>query len=467
MCGICGFFQTYENDSAMKVAKVLRRLQHRGQESAGISVATDSGITTRKEIGLVSHVSAIGDWQELVGRMAIGHVRYSTKGKLTVKNACPMEEPSPIGRIAISYNGNLVNANFLREKLAQEGFMFETTTDTEVIIKCLAFHIRENMNIITAIKKCMEEFNGAYSIVVLTTQGIYGFRDPHGIRPMCVGKINGGYMISSETCALSVVGAVFIREIANGEIVAITDEGLAYYSGLTQCPAACLFEFIYMARPDSDINGINLSQFRIKCGEVLASEARFYDGEGGIIIPMVNTGLPAADGYAWQSKKRIVPAVVKDRYQPERTFIRPDQEDRDNGIDAFSVIDELVYGQILYVVDDSIVRGSTKRKMVKRFRDAGAKEVHIRIASPPYIQPCYMGVDTALASKLIANGKTIEEVRQEIEADSLIYLSLEGIYKAMGKPRGYFCDGCLTGEYPIDLSSCENLSKDSLELNFV
>lgn len=464
MCGVIGLWRA-SVDVARYIDIGLSRLQHRGQESAGIAIVFDHDMSLDKGLGLVSHVANIGRWGEMRGNMAIGHVRYSTKGSTTVENAAPIKVPSPIGPIAVSYNGNLVNANQLRKRLSNEGLNFSTTTDTEVIAQAIVFHLRETSSMVEAIRLAMEDLQGAYSLAILTLDSVYAVRDPNGIRPLCLGKFEDGFVIASETCALSGISAQFLREVENGEILCINKEGCTSHMGKRGRLSACVFEHIYMARPDSRINGQLIYWCRHRSGMILAGEETEleFDPARMIVIPIMNTGLVAGLGFAQASKIPPHIAGIKDRFKPQRTFIRPDQKERDSGMDDFTVIPEVVLDQAAIPVDDSIVRGTTKRRLVREFRKAGAKYVHVRIASPPYRYCCYYGIDTADPRELAAAGRTVDEVRDFIGADTLRYLSLEGLYRAIGLPKDNFCDACLTGQYPIETPDQTLLSKDSLE----
>lgn len=464
MCGVIGILRQSNVNGCVMAG--LSRLQHRGQESAGIAIIDGQEMYIHKDLGLVSHVSREGRWSSLRGTTAIGHVRYSTKGGSTVENAGPIRVPSPIGPIAISYNGNLVNANQLRNFLASKGLNFITTTDTEVIAQCLVFHLQQGCETVEAIMKAIDDISGAYSLTILTLKGLYAVRDPNGIRPLCLGHFDDGYVVSSETCSLTLLGATFDREIERGEIIAITDEGISSYSIPQKRSALCIFEFIYLSRPDSLLFGVSVAKRRRRCGVLLAREEKaegFSAPANSIAVPMPNTGLHA--GMSWAREADVLPelAVIKDRYHPERTFIMPDEQGRSRGVEDFSIINDLVDGQVVYMVDDSIVRGTTKRGIVARIRAAGATGVHARIASPPYKFPCYYGVDTSTSEELAAASRTVEEIRELVGLDSLRYLSIEGLYQALGLDRELFCDGCLTGDYPVEIPDLKYVGKSSLE----
>jgi len=460
MCGIFGILNG-STDVAAKIVKGLACLQHRGQESAGICIANKDSLEHDKDLGLVSYVAREGRWGGMRGCRGIGHVRYSTKGSTTKDNAGPMLASSPIGSIAVSYNGNLINANFLRAKLAGHGFDFVTTTDTEIIVKTISFHLRQENSLVDAVRASMEELSGAYSLLVLSNDEMIAVRDPNGFRPLCLGEFGGGFVVSSETCALKTAEAKFIREIENGEIVSISDNGISSFQGPKSRRAMCIFEFIYVARPDSRIYGKNMYGCRYNCGISLAKEDQ-ESGNTGIAVPMLNTGGPAGLGFGWAKGLQTHTAVVKDRYDPLRTFIKPNQDDRSSGVDAFSTIDDTLNQEKVFIVDDSIVRGTTKAGIVAKLRQAGAREVHVRIASPPYRFPCYFGVDTATKEELIASSRSVKEIESHIGADSLRYLSLEGMYEAIGLPREMFCDGCLTNNYPLEIPEETHLTKLSL-----
>lgn len=465
MCGVLGIYRQTAN-VANDIITGQSRLQHRGQESAGIAVVSGDEMLWYRGLGLVSQISREQRWENLPGRFGIGHNRYSTKGSTTIENAGPIREPSPIGPIAVSYNGNLINANQLRLFLSTKGLNFETTSDTEVIAQSIVYSLQRGLSMTESLAKLMEDLLGAYSLAVLTLKGLYAVRDPHGIRPLCLGELPDGYVISSETCSLELLGARFLREIERGEILAITDSKVESQIFEQKRPAFCVFEPIYIARPDSLFFQRTVSVFRKCSGKELASEEKaegFMAFPDSITIPMPNTGHPAGCAWAWEMGIPPEFGCIKDRYNPERTFIMPEQRVRVSGVNAFTIISSVVDGKRVYMVDDSIVRGTTKRGIVKRLIEAGAGEVHGRITSPPYCFPCVYGVDTADRDELVAASKTVEEIREIIGLNSLRYLSLEGLYRALNLPRNIFCDACFTGDYPVEPLDERFLAKGSLE----
>jgi amidophosphoribosyltransferase len=443
----CGVFGVYGPD--LDVSRMtyfgLHALQHRGQESAGIAVSGSEGMRIRKRLGLVQTVFDESDLRHLQGSLAVGHTRYSTTGSTLPENAGPMSAESSIGTIVVAHNGNIVNAVALREELEANGFRFSTTTDTEVLTQLIASS--PGATIVEKIKSAMPRCVGAFSLCILTEREIVGVRDLYGIRPLVLGHIEGGSIIASESCALSTVGADLERDIEPGEIVTVGPEGVhsdRLEGALGQ--ANCLFEYIYFARPDSLMGGRRIYLARQRMGEELAKEAPV---EADVVIPLPDSAIPAAVGYSRQSGIQFSEGLIKNRYIG-RTFIQPDQRLREIGVKLkFNALPEIVEGKRVILVDDSIVRATTSKLIVDLLRSAGAREVHMRIHSPPIQHPCYLGVDMASRDELIAARKTVEEIEAEIGADSLRYLSLEGLIRSIGRDRASFCTGCLTGEYPV------------------
>ena len=458
----CGVFGAYcPGDSIARMCYfALFSLQHRGQESAGIAVSDGWDIRCHKNMGLVTQVFTDQDLERLEGHVAIGHVRYSTTGSSNIANAQPILDTWRGRTIAVAHNGNLVNALSLRADLEARGIRFVSTNDTEIIAKLIALQDVETIE--EAVTRAASHLTGAYSLVVLAPDRVIALRDPYGIRPLCIGQLEEGhYVFSSESCALNVVGARLLREVNPGEMVVASDEGLASFQA-TESPrtATCVFEFIYIARPDSTIFGQNLHGVRRRLGHMLAEEAPV---EADVVIAVPDTGTPAAIGYAEASRIPFNEGLIKNRYIG-RTFIQPDQRIRDRGVQMkFNALRETLAGKRVIVVDDSIVRGTTKRKLVKLLRDAGAREIHVRITAPPYKYPCFYGVDTAERSLLIAANMTVEQMREHIGADSLRFLSLNGLMKAIGVPKKNFCHACFTGDYPVPIPTDIKLTKFSLE----
>lgn len=438
----------------------LYALQHRGQESAGIAVSDGNLIHVHKEMGLVSQVFQESHFQRLQGHLALGHTRYSTTGSSILCNAQPIVVQTPDGPIAVAHNGNIVNTVELRRKLIAEGAQFETTNDSEVLARSIAKLY--SGDIIQAVQETMKVVEGAYSVAILTRERILAFRDPSGIRPLCVASLNrSGYVVSSETCALNVVGARFIREIEPGELVVLDCDGMQEYSALPpRRPALCAFEFIYLARPDSILYGKTLHGVRRRMGQELAHE---HPADAHIVIPIPDTGFPAAIGFAEASGIPFGEGLIKNRYIG-RTFIEPEQRMRDRGVRMkLSPLRENLAGRRVVMVDDSIVRGTTTGQIVKLIREAGATQVHVRISSPPVKWPCFYGIDMADRKDLIAARRTIEEIRRHIGADTLGYLSSRGLMRAIHMHRESFCLACFTGDYPIQVPHEMRMTKFSLE----
>ncbi|MBZ4654642.1 MAG: amidophosphoribosyltransferase [Peptococcaceae bacterium] len=457
----CGVFGIYgpQKDVAKLTYYGLYALQHRGQESAGIAVSDGLGIKVHKDMGLVSEAFTEEILAKLTGHMAIGHVRYSTTGASLAVNAQPLVCRYLQGSLAVAHNGNLTNANELRDKLAANGSVFQSTIDSEVIVNLIAHYGQSSIE--DALMKCMIDIKGSYSLVVMTEEKVLGVRDPYGNRPLCLGKLGDSYIIASETCALDALGARFVRDIEPGEIVTIDQHGLRSRRFLTAHePAVCIFEYIYFARPDSNIDGINVMAARRAMGRELAKE---HPVEADIVIPVPDSGIAGALGYAEAMGLMFEMGLMKNRYVG-RTFINPEQQERDLAVRLkLNPIKRLIEGRKVVVVDDSIVRGTTSKKIVKMLRDKGAKEVHMLVSSPPVMHPCYYGIDTSERAQLIAAQKPLEEIRKYIDADSLHYLSLEGLYRALGREGG-FCTACLSGEYRIDIPAEEELGKHILEI---
>lgn len=445
----CGVFAIVapKQDVARLTYFGLFALQHRGQESAGIAITNNKHMVCYKDMGLVTQAFSEKILNMLKGDMAIGHVRYSTTGSSVVRNAQPIEI---IGKrhVALAHNGNLVNAASLREKYGDEGIQFHSSTDSEVIAEIIANG--KSDNIVDAVKECMDEMQGAYSIVMLANEKIYAFRDPHGVRPLCLGKMNGtGWVLSSETCGLDIVGAELVRDIEPGELIELTADGpkTLYKKESPRC-ATCVFEFIYFARPDSYILNQCLYNARVRMGKILAIES---PADADVVISVPDSGTPAAIGFAAQSGIPFHEGLVKNRYVG-RTFINPDQRIRALGIKMkLNPLRETIEGKRVVLVDDSIVRGTTSSKIIALVKEFGAKEVHMRVSSPPVKHSCFYGIDTAEAEDLIASSLSVENIRGKLGPDSLKYLSVEGLVKATGLPEEKLCMACFTGDYPIPL----------------
>lgn len=457
-CGIFGVFAPGE-DVARLTYFGLNALQHRGQESAGIAVADGQSILVLKEMGLVNQVFNERNLVSLQGNMAIGHVRYSTTGSTHWENAQPVHKTFAGGTLALAHNGNLVNTQQLRSELSQNGSHFRSTGDSEVIANLIAQEADGEID--EAIKKTMGYLKGAYSVVILTEDKLYAIRDLYGIRPLSIGKLNGRYIISSETCGLDIVGAKHLRDVKPGEMIKVDESGLSSEIVIPPAkPSLCIFEFIYFARPDSVFYDRILYHARRAMGISLAEEAPV---EADLVIGIPDTGTPAAIGYAERSGISFGEGLIKNRYIG-RTFIRPTQTVRQLGVKLkLNPLKQAIKNQRLVVVDDSIVRGTTTQKIVRLLKEAGAKEVHMRITSPPVKWPCFYGIDTAVRSELIASRMSVEEVEKFIGADSLYYLSFDSLVKSTQRPRKDFCLACFDGVYPIPIPSKVKISKLMLE----
>jgi len=453
-CGIFGVYAPGE-DVARLTFFALFALQHRGQESAGIATSNGKRIQVHADMGLVSQVFNEDSLSQLTGDIAVGHNRYSTRGSSRISNAQPLVLGKAPNTIAIAHNGNIVNAEHLHEELSDQGYTFRTSTDTEVIANLiLSSHEKDWVD---KIRYAMRRLQGAYSLVIMTNHKLFGVRDPFGVRPLCLGSIDGGWVIASESCALDHIGADFIREIEPGEIVTISENGVDSYQEEVGRRATCIFEYIYFARPDSVINGQLIYPARQAMGEGLAQE---HTVDADLVMGVPDSAIAAGIGYSRWSNIPLCEGLLKNRYVG-RTFIEPDQRIRDLGVKLkFNPLPQILDGKRAVVVDDSIVRGTTTPKVVKLLKRAGAKEVHMRICAPPIRYPCFFGVDMATRWELIAAQKTIPEIRDFIGADSLGYLSIDGLIKAVALPKDIFCMACFTGDYPIPIQ----LEMDKLTL---
>ncbi|MDQ2679473.1 MAG: amidophosphoribosyltransferase [Candidatus Eremiobacteraeota bacterium] len=442
MCGIAGVF-TPGHDAARLAYFALYALQHRGQESAGISAADGGTIRSHKEMGLLGAIFDEEILGNLSGYIAVGHTRYSTSGSSMVVNAQPLLETTEIGDFAFAHNGNLTNTDELREQLSPSTIL-QATSDSEVMAKLI---VEAQGSMVERIRGVMDRAKGAYSIVLCTRDELYAFRDAWGVRPLCLGTYaDGGYVVASESSALSTLGATYVRELDAGEIVRVSTDGLESFHGTVEAePALCMFEYIYFARPDSILNGKAIYVARQAMGREIAKE---HPVEADVVMAVPDSAIPGGIGYAIESGLPYVEGLIKNRYIG-RTFISPDQSMRSRNVQLkFNPIAENLRGQRVVVVDDSIVRGTTTPRIVQLLRDAGAREVHIRVLSPPIKHPCYLGVDMATYDELIAANNTVEQIRERIGADTLGYLSLDGLIRATGRKREEMCLGCLTGVYP-------------------
>jgi amidophosphoribosyltransferase len=451
-CGVFGVFikePENENDAARTAFYGLYALQHRGQESAGIAVSDGHKISLHKGMGLVTEVIKPDTIKKLKGNIAIGHVRYSTTGESGIVNAQPMVFHYLRGMLGLAHNGNLTNTTELRKQLATYGSVFQTTTDTELVANLLARYSQDTLE--DGLNKCLIDLKGAFALIIITEDKLIGIRDQMGIRPLCLGDYEGNYVLASETAALDTIGAKFIRDIKPGEIVIIDQEGLTS-SQVVKSPrcAHCIFEYVYFARPDSTLDGINVYQARRELGKQLARER---DIDVDLVIPVPDSGTAAALGYAEEAGLPFQDGLMKNRYVG-RTFIQPTQKMRELSVRLkLNAVDKLVASKRLVMVDDSIVRGTTSKQIVQMLREAGAKEVHMAVSSPPTSYPCYYGIDTSRREELIASKMGVEEIRQFIGADSLQYLSREGMFQALGDNAGKYCDACFSGLYPVGIES--------------
>lgn len=445
-CGVFGIYAPGE-DVAKLTYYGLYALQHRGQESAGIAVSDGTEIRLQKAMGLVSEIFSEELLAKLTGNSAIGHVRYSTTGSSLFVNAQPLMCRYLQGSIAMAHNGNLTNAYELRDKLAANGSVFQTGTDSEIIVNLIARYGQSSIE--DALLKSMIDLKGTYSLVIMTEDKVIGVRDPYGNRPLCLGKLGERYLIASESCAIDALGAEFIRDVEPGEMVVIDEHGLTSRRFISACePASCIFEYIYFARPDSNIDGINVMQARRAMGRELAKE---HPVEADLVIPVPDSGIAGALGYAEALGAVFEMGLIKNRYVG-RTFIKPDQNERESAVRIkLNPVSRIVEGKRVAILDDSIVRGTTSKKIVEMMRKKGAKEVHMLISSPPVINPCYYGIDTSERAQLIAAKLSVAEISKCLEVDSLNYLSLNGLYRALNKECG-FCAACLDGHYPIEIS---------------
>ena len=442
-CGVFGVFGHQE--AAMLTYYGLYALQHRGQESAGIATAEGGRLRLRKGMGLISEVLN-GAGPDLPGDRAVGHVRYSTTGASSLVNAQPLVFSMRQGEVALAHNGNLVNAARLRREMEERGSIFQTTSDTEVIAHLMARSGRQTLE--EAFVAALQEVRGAFALVLLSPGCLMAARDPLGIRPLSLGRLGDAYVVASETCALDTVGAVRLRDVEPGEVVVVDERGLrSLRFAEPRGHGLCIFEFIYLARPDSDLLGANVHLVRKELGRLLA---RDHPAPADLVIGVPDSSISAASGYAEEAGIPYEIGLIKNRYVG-RTFIQPTQQGRISGVRLkFNPVRRVLAGKRVVLVDDSIVRGTTIRRLVALVREAGAREVHVRIASPPYTDPCFYGIDTSTKEELVAASRSVEEVRQYIGADSLAYLSVERLAQAIGRPAEDFCAACFTGRYPVD-----------------
>ncbi len=449
-CGVFGIFSAKENVEVVPATyHGLYALQHRGQESCGIAVNTDGVITAHKDVGLVNEVFTSTVLQRMPkGKMAVGHCRYATTGTKSRSNAQPMLVNHHKGALALAHNGNLVNAQELRKELELGGAIFHTTNDTEVIAYIITQERLKAPSIEEAVLHAMDRIEGAYSLVMCSPQKLIAVRDPHGFRPLCMGEVDGSTVFASESCALDAIGATFIRDLQPGEVVVVTDKGTRSLQCEKKCPSSmCVFEFIYFARPDSVIDGSSVHVARLRAGSFLALE---HPVQADVVIGVPDSGLDAAIGYSRQSGIPYGIGFIKNKYIG-RTFIQPGQSERQNIVRIkLNAVSATVKDKRVVLIDDSIVRGTTSARIVRLLREAGAKEVHMRLSAPPFKHPCYFGTDIDSTDNLIAAHHSVEEIAEIIGVDSLGYLNVDYLPKLADQSTCGFCNGCFTGKYPVD-----------------
>ena len=448
----CGVFGIFGHPEAAKMAYLgLYALQHRGQESAGIASTDGVDIHVHKSLGHVQEIFTPDVVAQLPGDAAIGHTRYSTAGDTSLMNAQPVVIDCNKGKLALGHNGNLTNAIEVRRRLEHRGSIFQSTSDTEVIVHLIARSSARNLS--GAIADALNQVEGAYSLLLLTRDEIYAIRDPRGFRPLCLGRLNGAWVAASETCAFDLIDAEYVREVEPGEMVRISRSGIESIRFAPEKPHQyCIFEHVYFSRPDSVVFGRPVNESRERLGRLLAQE---HPAVADLVTPVPDSGVPAAIGYAAESGIPFRMGLIRNHYIG-RTFIEPEQAIRDFGVKLkLNPVRRMLEGKRVVLVDDSIVRGTTSRKIVRLMREAGAAEVHVRISCPPTISPCYYGVDTPRREELIGANNSVEQIRQFLGADSLGYLSLKSMRAAVEDTEGKFCTSCYTGSYPTELVQLE------------
>ena len=471
----CGVYGVYAPEPTLDVAKLtyfgLYALQHRGQESAGIATLYKGDVYCHKDMGLVSQVFNEKILEQLPGEIAVGHTRYSTTGSSLKENAQPVVLDSRLGKLALAHNGNLVNAVELRQHLTQRKANFITSTDSEMLALAIVDEVNQGKDWIQGAISAFKLCEGAYSLTIATPDGLMGVRDRHGIRPLVIGVLSEEdeehqrYVLSSETCGLDIIGAEYVRDVQPGELVWITNSGMVSINWAEQAEKKlCIFEMIYFARPDSVMHDETLYSYRIRLGRQLARES-FVDVD--LVIGVPDSGIPAAIGFSRESGLSYGEGLIKNRYVG-RTFIQPTQSMREAGIRMkLNTLKDALQGKRILIVDDSIVRGTTSKKIVKTLRDAGATEVHMRISSPPVTHPCFYGIDTDNQDQLIAATKSVKEIEERIGVDTLAYLSWEGMLEATQEDTSHFCSACFTGDYPVTIPEDVRRSKLMLEKTIV
>lgn len=457
----CGIFGVY--GKGLDVARLtyygLYALQHRGQESAGIATSDGKNVHLHKDMGLVPEVFSQEQINKLGGHIAVGHVRYSTTGSSLTINAQPLVFRYARGTIGLAHNGNITNIMDLRRQLASTGSVFQSTTDSEVIVNLIARYSQNTLE--EALAKCMIDVKGAYSLLIITEDSLIAVRDPYGFRPLCLGRVGDGYVVASESCALDTVGAEKLRDVEPGEIVIIDQQGLRSMRALSsRRKAHCIFEYIYFARPDSDMDGFQVNRVRREMGRQLARE---YKADVDLVIPVPDSGTTAARGYAEEAGIPFEEGLMKNRYIG-RTFIQPNQDTRDMGVKLkLNPMRHILEGKRVLMVDDSLVRGTTSSKIVRMLRDVGVREVYLCLSSPPVIKSCYYGIDTSNEEELVASHMTVSQIQSMIGVDGLYYLSNDGLLNIFGKYRDNFCTACFDGNYPVGIPVAKDSGKFSLE----
>ncbi|BAY87196.1 amidophosphoribosyltransferase [Calothrix parasitica NIES-267] len=462
-CGVFGIYAP-EQDVAKLTYFGLYALQHRGQESAGIATFKGKQVHLYKDMGLVSQVFNETILDELPGNIGVGHTRYSTTGSSHVANAQPAVVQTRLGEIALAHNGNLVNTKQLRSELLEKSCNLTTTTDSEMIALAIAEELNDGSQLFEGAIRAFHRCQGAFSLVIGSSEGVMGVRDPNGIRPLVIGTLEGSptrYVLASETCALDIIGAKYLRDVEPGELVWITEDGLESFQwSQKQERKLCIFEMFYFARPDSIMNEESLYSYRMRLGRRLAKESLV---DADIVFGVPDSGIPAAIGFSKVADIPYVEGLIKNRYVG-RTFIQPTQAMRESGIRMkLNPLKDVLSGKRVIIIDDSIVRGTTSRKLVKSLREAGATEVHMRISSPPVTHPCFYGIDTDSQDQLIAATKSVEEIAKHLEVDSLAYLSWEGMLEETKQDTNSFCSACFTGDYPVPVPERLKRSKLMLE----
>ncbi|MGN0243035.1 MAG: amidophosphoribosyltransferase [Lachnospiraceae bacterium] len=448
-CGVFGILNTSGQNVSHSIYSGLCALQHRGQESAGMAVCNTGGplgnLMCHKDMGLVNEIFTPEILEDLVGNIGIGHVRYSTTGESSVKNAQPVAINYFKGTLALAHNGNLTNVEELKNQLQENGAIFHTTTDSEIITYQIALERTKAKNIETAVLETAKKLKGGFALIIMSPQKLVGVRDPFGLKPLCLGQKEGSYILASESCALHSIGATFVRDILPGEIITITKNGIATDTTLcTSTHAHCIFEYIYFARLDSTMDGISIYDARVRAGAALADS---YPVEADLVVGVPDSGIAAAIGYSEQSHIPFGMAFHKNSYVG-RTFIKPTQQERESAVQIkLNVIPSVVNGKRIVLIDDSIVRGTTISNLISMLKKAGATEVHVRISSPPFLYPCYYGTDVPSNKQLIASNLSCEEIRKQIGAESLGYLKIEDFQKMVGDLP--LCKACFNNQYPI------------------